>query len=307
MHTVHHELNAWHKRQATLLYHFASLPYLEGLLSQIDQLIVLTDALLDQRSGLDAYGKALANWTPTDTAGHFFAFAYPALMAFRNGVAADISSRAIERYDEAGEGQCSRMLDEYAHRMTWTTHAQEDAFKDRAEEVFRYASSISGMMRRPTTWNDFIFSLLWQENAHLFPRLPRFRVHTDVACVSEQVPPRTGVYVPQGDPMAALQFGWTGDYGELGNTYTLNDFGKLALERVGRAGLWLDASGLHTLINEPRHRHLPNIYDIEREHEKLAPAAVSRQGFDGRPCKWYFVELLEGEHEDHDGSYAGRA
>ncbi len=32
-------LNLRHKRQATLLYHFASLPYLKGLLEQINQLI----------------------------------------------------------------------------------------------------------------------------------------------------------------------------------------------------------------------------------------------------------------------------
>lgn len=37
----------------------------------------------------------------------------------------------------------------------------------------------------------------------------------------------------------------------------------------------------------------------------FAPAAVALQGFEGRPCKWYFVELLDGEYEDHDGSYTG--
>ncbi len=31
--------NLWHKRQATLLYHFASLPYLKGPLEQVNQLI----------------------------------------------------------------------------------------------------------------------------------------------------------------------------------------------------------------------------------------------------------------------------
>ncbi len=31
--------NLWHKRQATLLYHFASLAYLKCLLEQINQLI----------------------------------------------------------------------------------------------------------------------------------------------------------------------------------------------------------------------------------------------------------------------------
>jgi len=105
--------------------------------------------------------------------------------------------------------------------------------------------------------------------------------------------------------MGALQFGWTGGYGELGDTYTLNDFGKIAFERVGRAGLWSDESGLHALINEPQHRQLPKIDDSDRARVDFAPAAVAMQGFEGRPCKWYFVELLDGEYEDHDGSYTG--
>jgi hypothetical protein len=199
------------------------------------------------------------------------------------------------------------MLDEYAHQMIWATGEQEEEFKRRAEEVFRYAGSISDVMYRPCQLKDFTFWCDWQENKHLFPQIPRFRVRTDVVGVSGQVPPRTGVYVPQEDPMAALQFAWTGGYGQLSDTRTLNDFGRLALERVGRAGLWSDASGLLALINEPQHHHLPSISDFDRENVKLAPSAAAREGFEGRPCKWYFVEMVNDEYEDHDGSYAGAA
>lgn len=306
--SIHYmELNPWHKRQATLLYHFASLPYVRGLLGQIDQLIDFTDSLIDERSGLDSQGRALANWQPVDTAGHFSTYAFPALIDFRESVIKNIARRAYESYDEVGEGQCSQMLTEYAYKMLWASKEQETLFKERAESTFRYAGLISGMMSRPTTWNDFIFWLLWQEHGQHFARIPRFRIRTDVVCASGQVPPRTGVYVPQDDPMSALQFGWTGGYGELGNTYTLNEFGLLALHQVGRAGLWSDSPGLHRLINEPKHRQLPNIYDIELEHEKLAAAAVSRQGFEARTCEWYFVEMVNDEYEDHDGSYTGTA
>ncbi|WP_244880203.1 hypothetical protein [Stenotrophomonas rhizophila] len=305
MQTVNQELNPWHRRQAALLYHFASMPYLRGLLEQINQLIGFTDEILEDRGGLDAAGRSLANWQPADTAGHFSTHAFPALVDFKEKVIRAIAARSYERYSEAGERQCSRMLQEYAFQMIWATGEQEASFQSRAEAVFKYAGNISRMMRRPTTWNDFVFSLLWEKNRQDFPRIPCFRVRTDIECVSGQTPPRTGVYVPQDDPMGALQFGWTGGYGELGDTYTLNDFGKIALERVGRAGLWSDESGLHALINEPQHRHLPKIDDSDRARVDFAPAAVALQGFEGRPCKWYFVELLDGEYEDHDGSYTG--
>ncbi|WP_447594107.1 hypothetical protein [Stenotrophomonas rhizophila] len=305
MTTAHAQLNHWHRRQAALLYHFSSLPYLNGLLEKINQLISFTDDILEDRAGLDNAGRAFSSWETVNTGGHFSSHAYPALVDFRQDVIDSISSRGNERYSEAGERQCSRMLHEYAHQMIWATGEQENSFKVHTEEVFKYAGNISRMMRRPTTWNDFVFSLLWEQNKPFFGRIPRFRVRADIACKSGETPPRTGVYVPQDDPMAALQFGWTGGYGELGDTYTLNEFGARVLERVGRSGLWSDAQRLHELINEPQHRHLPNTDPSEREHVELAPAAVARQSFSPRPCKWYFVEMLDDEYEDHDGSYTG--
>jgi len=68
MRTNERELAPWHRRQATLLYHFASLPYLKGLLEKINQLISVTDDILEDRGGLDAAGRSLAHWQPADTA-----------------------------------------------------------------------------------------------------------------------------------------------------------------------------------------------------------------------------------------------
>ncbi|WP_017357428.1 hypothetical protein [Stenotrophomonas sp.] len=301
------ELNAWHKRQATLLYHVASMPYIKGLVERIDALIAFTDGLLEERADLDTAGRALANWRPIDTAGHFSTYAYPALVDFRENVVKSIALRSFEQYRTAGQDQCSRMLDEYAHQMIWASREQEDEFRHLTESVFRYAGLLSDVMYRPSTLDDFSFWSLWQEKKHLFPRIPRFRVRTDVVGVSDQTPPRTGVYVPQEDPMAALQFAWTGGFGELGSTYTLSDFGRLALDRVGRSGLWSNAAGLHALIGEPIHRDLPDIDDVDRANVSLAPSAVSREGFEGHPCKWYFVEMMNDAYEDIDGSYAGTA
>lgn len=44
------ELLPWHKRQATLLYHYASLAYLEGLLPRIDALIARADIVVLSKS-----------------------------------------------------------------------------------------------------------------------------------------------------------------------------------------------------------------------------------------------------------------
>ncbi|MGA6181235.1 hypothetical protein ACPEH1_08945 [Stenotrophomonas sp. NPDC077421] len=299
------ELNPWQKRQATLLYHYSSLAYVEGLLNRIDLLVSFAESLLEERSNLDPAGRMLANWQPIDTAGHFSTYACPALMEFREGVIKDIAARAHQVFDIAGERQCSRMLDEYAYQMPWATQDQEEQFKHRAQAVFHYASKISEMMSRPSLWDDFVFWSLWQEDGKGFSHIPRFRVRSDLCCFSGDTPPRTGAYVPADDPYGSLQFGWTGGHGELGNTYTLNQFGKLALERVGREGLWEDVDGLHRLISGPEGLLLRNIQQRERSRPHLAPAAASRESFEDRPCRWFFVELIDDEYEEIDGTYAG--
>jgi hypothetical protein len=302
------ELNPWHKRQATLLYHYASLDYLKALLPLIDEWIAFTDTALSDRQPLDAVGMAHANWGRVNTTAHFSTHAFAAMVEFRESVIRQIAKRSFELYSGAGEYQCERMLQEYAgypRNMLWTTPEQQAEFEERAERAFKHAQKISSVLARPSTRKDFSFWSDWQRDGRLFPKLPRFRVRTDVMGETGQVPPRTGVYVPQEDPYAALQFAWTGGHGELGNTYTLNEVGRAALADVGRNGLWGDQDGLLGFINRPQYRHLESVDDRSRAKAKLAPSAVSREGFESKPCKWYFVELVNGEYEDHDGTYAG--
>ncbi|MGH8086229.1 MAG: hypothetical protein ACREPV_13305 [Lysobacter sp.] len=302
------ELNPWHKRQAALLYHYVSLDYLKGLPLLIDEWIAFTDAALTDRSPLDATGLAHANWQPVNTTAHFSTCAYAAMVEFREGVLKDIANRAFEKYDIAGEYQCARMLQEYAgypRDMLWATYEQQEAFKERAEKAFKYAQKISFVLARPTTRKDFSFWSDWQRDGHLFPKLPKLRVRTDVVGETGKTPPRTGVYVPQEDPYAALQFAWTGGHGELGETHTLNEIGHAALAAVGRKGLWDDQQGLLEFINKPEYRNLESIDDRSRSKAKLAPSAVSREGFESKPCNWYFVEMVNDEYEDCDGTYAG--
>ena len=299
------ELNPWHKRQATLLYHFTSMEYLKGVLPLIDDLIQYTDQILDERAKLDTIGLAKAGWKPHQTAGSFSTNAYPALVDFRESVVRQIARRSFERYSSAGDTNLARMLREYAPYLIWATHEQEAEFQQRVEKILKYAAEISYILKRPTTLKDFIFWRKWQEYGHLFPRIPRFRVRSDVEANSGATPPRTGVYVPQEDPYAALQFAWTGGYGELGDTYTLNAFGQEALKKVGRSGLWGDEQGLLELIRLPQYHNLESIDDTDREKAHLAPSAVSREGFEAHPCRWYFVEMVNDEYEEIDGTYAG--
>ncbi|MDH5823496.1 hypothetical protein QFW77_10915 [Luteimonas sp. RD2P54] len=301
-------LPPWHKRQATLLYHYASLEYLKGLLSLIDEWIAFTDRLLDERSGLDATGLAHVNWKPTSTAAHFSTYAYAAMVDFRESVVRQIAKRSFERYSGAAEGQCERMLREYAgypDSMLWMTHEQQAEFKERAEETFKYAGEITSFMQRPCNVDDGGFWERWMSKRALFPRLPRFRVRTDVEAETDKPPPRTGVYVPQEDPYAALQFAWTGGYGELGPACTFNEIGRDALAAVGREGLWGDEAGLFRFANQQEYKGIITSLGDPVEEAWEAPGAVAAASFEEKPCKWYFVEMINDEYEDHDGTYAG--
>ena len=299
------ELNPWHKRQAALIQHFTSLAYLESILSRAENLIAMADAMLEERAHLDSAGIALANWSQTSTAGHFCVHAYPALVEFRDGLVESIALRAYEKFNVAGENQCSRMLTEYAPSMIWATHEQESAFKAEAESVFRYAGGLSRFTKRPCVADDLVFWLLWNEGHIDGARIPRFVVRTDVVARTGEVPPRTGIYVPQGDAYGALRFAWTGGHGALGSVRSLNEFGEQVLRRVGRQGLWGNAAELYRILDENRHLDEWGWSDIKVDTMQYAAGPLSHEMFTERASEWYLVEPIQGEYEEIDGSYAG--
>ncbi|TBU81685.1 hypothetical protein [Phytopseudomonas dryadis] len=299
-------LSLWQKRQATLIYHFASLDYLKGLLPRLNALLQYADDLVDQRKVVDAY-MVSERWGTRDTSANWSTCAWPALADFREKTLADIAERAHESYGRTGASHCARMLDEYS--MMWMTHEQEALFKQRFEEVCRYAGEIDGLMGRLTPQNDYTFWFTWQQHKHLFPRLPRFRVHTSVIGQSGQVPSRTGVYMPMDAPHGALQFAWTGAHsasghrqGKLIDSATFNDLGLAALQAVGRKGLWGDKQGLIRFVQQSGCRPLLTTTrrDEQLQNPRLIDSAIARHAFQSRPCQWHFVELLEGEYEESD-------
>jgi hypothetical protein len=66
------------------------------------------------------------------------------------------------------------------------------------------------------------------------------------------------------------------------------------LKAVGRAGLWGDEAGLLKFIQQSPHA------SVFQQPDNFAYYQVMKEAFTERPCKWYFVELLEGEFEDSD-------
>src|ERR671918_2762027 len=93
-------LDRWQKRQATMLYHFASLDYLKQLKQMLDDFVKGVDITLDlaQKQGRD---QLIANprWGGRDTAANFGTFGFPALRDFQKSIATDIANRKAESYD----------------------------------------------------------------------------------------------------------------------------------------------------------------------------------------------------------------
>src|SRR5690606_4368736 len=92
-------LNVWQKRQATVLYHYTSQAYLQGLKDRLDVLIGDTESTLDTalQQGRDQY-IANPRWGWRDTAANWSTYGFPALKEWRQSVIHQIARRAIEVY-----------------------------------------------------------------------------------------------------------------------------------------------------------------------------------------------------------------
>lgn len=293
------EFDIYRKRQATLLYHYASMEYLRGLKDRIAALIQGVDFTLDeaQAQGRDEL-IANARWGVRDTAANWSTYAFPALKDFQKSTIKLMAYRATERYCGTGAYQCGYMLNE--HSMRWATDEEEQRFNKIWEAVYDYASKINRTTAQQVGWDDFSFTREWHSVGAEFSRLPQFRVRFDVEAETGKRPPRTGVYVPQDDPLGALQFGWTGDSeGALREATTLNTFGFRAMHSIGRKDMWINEQKMAAFAN------LPENYEILKNSPMIefpvipnqAGSDIALNAFTTRPCKWYFVELLNDQWE----------
>jgi hypothetical protein len=295
-------LSLWQKRQAALLDHWMSLDYLKGLKALIDALIQGADVhlALAQRQGRDAL-IANERWGVRDTAANWSTYVLSALEDFRQSTTKLISWRINESYCGTGANQCGRMIQE--HSSLWMTPEEEAAFSAQFEEVYRYASKIDDVCGAGggKYLDDFSMALAWEENQALFPRLPKFRVRTDVEAVTGKKPIRTGLYVAQDDPNATLQFAWTGNSdGILGEAMTFNDLGLKTLATIGRQSLWVDGDAMLQYAKQPEIDAILRTDSAYRfgVTQNSVKGMLAAKVFTTRPCKWYFVEKVEGEFDD---------
>jgi hypothetical protein len=295
-------LNKWQKRQATLLYHFASLNYLKGLKKLLDDFVTGVDITLDAASWRDEF-LVSERWGVRNTVANFNTYGFAALEDFKKATNKDIARRASESYEFTGYNQCARLLGELS--MVWSTHEEQERFEAGMQVIGEYATVLDSTMQH--TWKDSNFHSLWIKYGKVFGNLPKFRVRTDVEAESGKMPVRTGVYVPQDDPCGSLQFAWTGNNdGRLFDCSTLNDLGLQAINTVGRDALWTNDSRLLPIVKQPQYlaafkkQRNPILGDEKTflNDPEEAMVFVSVEGTTKRPCKWYFVEMVNGEFEN---------
>lgn len=303
------------KRQATLLYYWMSLDYLQELKVMIDALIdgVSVDLARAKAQGRD---QVLANerWGVRDTAANWSTHVYPALEEFRQSTIWHLAARNAHEYGKTGADQCARMISE--HSSLWMSPEEEERFKTEFEKVYDHAQYIdfaAGTGGQRNQLHDQSMTSYWAEFAHLFPRLPRFRVHTDIQAETDKLPPRTGVYVAQDDPYATLQFAWTGDdEGILGEAYTFTDYGLRVMRAVGgREVMWgggpeMAEFAVRAFQSGELTDRGPFLPGAEADPE-IAPNILRRACIAPRPCKWYLVEKVEGEWDDEAEAHAPAA
>ena len=98
------ELTLRQKKQATLLYHYASIEYLRPLHGMVNAVIKGIDATLQFASdeGRDRIVVGELGWEARDTSANWSTHAFPALLDLQKSVAKQISNVAFESYGHTG-------------------------------------------------------------------------------------------------------------------------------------------------------------------------------------------------------------
>jgi hypothetical protein len=295
MHDAHVALSPTRRRQAALLYHYASPHYLEPLLPRIDQLMVAIDRA--QQAGAGRVAPSTAR-TPRQTAAEWRQQGRQALLEFRGHVARQMSLRAIDVYGASGIDECWHGLGQ--HWLGWTAPDDEARFKAMFDELSRYCLPMDLTLDRHTAWNDADLALAWRKASRYLKRIPSFELHSEWSADSGQRPPRTGVYAAKDDPHAALQFAWAGDdHGHLLDSSTFNAIGLEALQVIGRDALWLDDDKMCAFIAQSRHQAAlkdDSFFDFP-VGARFAGGLVARNAFVTRPCRWQYVALIDDQYE----------
>ena len=293
------ELTLRQKKQATLLYHYASLEYLKPLQGMVNDVIKGVDITLQLASD-EGRDRFLVNerWGARDTSANWSTYAFPALLDLQKSVAKQVSNVAFESYGHTGVYNCQRTMDERS--MNWATEDEEDRFEKQMEALADYAYPIDKTLSRGPLWRLDIFDESWQKTKANFLRIPQFRLREDVLGESDKKPPRTGVYAPIDDPYGALQFAWTGDnYGELCDCKTFNQMGLDAVRAVGYENLWNDSPQLLDFLLSSKYlSEFKKESYFDARDANAASLFMAFEGFTNLPRKWIYVEMLPDAYED---------
>lgn len=297
------ELDPWHRRQAAMLYHFSSLEYLNSLHIAISSLIdeVINPALdLAAIHGRDGV-LADERWGNRNTSENWANNAWPILKDLQASIARNIGLRTFEDFRITSLNSTLRGIDKFS--MAWATEDEEEAYLQATAPLSKYADRIDRTLNREPTagWNDFEFAEAFPEFMSQFPRIPTFRVKTDVILQTGQIPYRTGVYMSADDPNASLQFVWAGAAPcPLRPAFTFSKIGLDALSVVGRRGLWWNELAMLKFATRPEYKEMFEdfiLFDGELDPE-LAPSAVAEEAFELKPSRWCLVEVVEENGED---------
>jgi hypothetical protein len=295
-------LSPWQNKQATLLYHFASLDYLKSVKERIDALVQFSSNAADKATDEERDAELQSErWGDRDTSCNWRNSAGPFLAEFQRGLETDAAERSNEIYSVTGCNYYARAMAEFS--MAWMTLEEQAIFDRLFGDAAARAMRIDQTMRKyhgHSEWTDFGMVMASKENSqHPIP-IPKFRIRGDISGESGSVPTRTGVYVCVDDPNASLQFAWSGgEEGKLLQCSTFNELGEAALAAVGRAGLWLDEQAMldFVIANQDSHELRSDSFFDDSQTPALAPSLVARQAFTAKPCKWYYVEQIDGEFE----------
>lgn len=301
--TTDDDLGAWQKKQAAMLYFFSSLDYLKGLHKMVSALMegfvdpLLVVAMTQNRDSVMKDPR----WGIRNTVENWSNNAWPFLKDFQTSLAKDIAGRAVERYQITAANECLRGVTEFS--MLWATEDEEQKFNEIVKAISEYASDIDDTLNDyfDSRWTDSTFAYTYRKFAVCHKQIPKFRIRRDIVGESGKTPSRTGVYIAQDDPNASLQFAWTGNGGgKLRPAQTFNEIGLAALKEIGRNELWFDDEKMFQFAMRSPHVELfrPTIYMQGEEHRDFAALALSQNVFLQRSCKWFFVEVINGEFED---------
>ena len=302
------QLTRFQKQSIALIYYVTSKPYLEMLLTKLDELIEYTGGVIDLADQQYRDRVLLQEgWGMGDTSANWSTYAYPSLLDFRLGLIRIIEETKQEKYCWTPAYNTARMLGEF--QPNWMSEEEEADFKTRFDELYRLCSYYDSFVKPPKSWSLFNLFEVINELGLFDHKVPKFKVRNDIRVNSGESIPKTGVYIPVGDRYGAPQFAWTHEEtgtferGWLEKCETINALGKQLFSKFNEYTAWTPSEELRAFaIENLKKKKIDDNFGYVKfgydRQLRLAPSLIARNVFTTFDCSWYFVELVDGEFED---------